>query len=309
MNPAPRPAARLLLAGRFLAPRASLLALPDGPVAGLDLATGELVGLAFGPSVSDPAALASRIDAWNQLALPGCPRVRELRWHLGRPLLSFDLRPPGRPTDLDGALAVARCGALGEQLARAGLGLPAGPADLAIGPAGPLLRRPAIWPRDDERPLSGVLAALASRLLERAPAPVLEPVEAPARRLRPALARRLPRSRPGRLILVAACAALAGLVVSSVASSSHGAAVASAAPLALAPPSLPAPLAPPHRHAAERAPVARPGARGGPARLLVRASRPVVAAIPAALPARPVAARVAEPTALRGWVEGLFVGS
>ena len=87
MNPAPRPAARLLLAGRFLASRASLLALPEGPVTGLDLATGDLVGLAFGPGASDPAALVSRIDAWNELALPGCPPVRELRWHLGRPLV------------------------------------------------------------------------------------------------------------------------------------------------------------------------------------------------------------------------------
>jgi hypothetical protein len=310
VNPAPRPPARLLLAGRFLAPRASLLALPEGPVAGLDLATGDLVGLAFGPSVSDPAALASRIDTWNEFALPGCPPVRELCWHLGRPLVSFDLRPlPCMPADLDGALVAARCGALGEQLARAGLGLPAGPADLALGPAGLLLRRPAIWPCGDERPLAGVLAELASRLLERAPEPVVERAPAPARRVRPALARRLPRSRPGRLILVAACAALTGLVVSSLASSSRGGAVANAAPVALAPPPLAAPLPAPRRQVEARARVARPSARGGPARVLLRASPPVVPATPPALPARPAATRVAEPQASRGWVEGLFVGS
>ena len=58
---------------RYLASRASLLALPDGPVTGLDLSSGELVGLSFGPGMSDPAELASRIDTWNRLALPGCP--------------------------------------------------------------------------------------------------------------------------------------------------------------------------------------------------------------------------------------------
>jgi hypothetical protein len=40
VNTTPRPAARVLLSGRYLVPRVSLLALPNGPVIGLDLTRG-----------------------------------------------------------------------------------------------------------------------------------------------------------------------------------------------------------------------------------------------------------------------------
>ena len=148
MKPAPRPAARVLLAGRFLVPRASLLALPDGPVAGLDLSSGDLVALAFGPAADDRAALTGRIACWNEHARP---RIRDLAWHLGRPLVTFDLRAAdalGPSGDVAAGDLAARCAALGALLDAVGLGLPCGPADLAVGVAGPWLRRPAIWPAD-----------------------------------------------------------------------------------------------------------------------------------------------------------------
>jgi hypothetical protein len=103
----PRPAARLLLAGRFVASRASLVACPDGPVAGVDLATGRLVGLSFGRAGEDADGLTQRIAARDDFLA-----VRELRRHLGRPLIAYDLvaarEPPPEPAPAGVAVAAAR---------------------------------------------------------------------------------------------------------------------------------------------------------------------------------------------------------
>ena len=77
----------MLVAGRFLVPRASMLALPDGPVAALDMSSGAAVSLTRGPPGTEPAELEARIARWNALALDGCPVVADLRWQLGRPLI------------------------------------------------------------------------------------------------------------------------------------------------------------------------------------------------------------------------------
>ncbi|MEO9173895.1 MAG: hypothetical protein ABI317_00170 [Gaiellales bacterium] len=50
MNANPRPAARVLLSGRYLVPRVSLLARPDGPVIGLDLTRGVPVRIELIPA-------------------------------------------------------------------------------------------------------------------------------------------------------------------------------------------------------------------------------------------------------------------
>jgi hypothetical protein len=49
VNTTPRPAARVLLSCRYLVPRVALLALPDGPVIGLDLTRGMPVTIALVP--------------------------------------------------------------------------------------------------------------------------------------------------------------------------------------------------------------------------------------------------------------------
>jgi hypothetical protein len=49
----PRPPARRLLCGRFLVPRVALLALPAGPVLGVDLGTGEAISLELLPAGTD----------------------------------------------------------------------------------------------------------------------------------------------------------------------------------------------------------------------------------------------------------------
>jgi hypothetical protein len=307
MKPVPRPAARVLLAGRFLVPRASLLALPDGPVAGLDLSSGELVALAFGPGADDPAALAVRIACWNERAGPA---IRELGWHLGRPLVAFELRLAdslGASCDADGGDVAARCAALGAVLDAAGLGLPCGPADLALGADGPWLRRPAIWPGDPARPLSQRLPELGSRLSARAPVPVA--VDRPAARGRVAvvLARCVPGGRRARVALVVACCLLSALV-SSLAGPSHGGAVARAARPHVTPQVLEALPAPAPRRVALHAQAPPPRSRGGPARVLLLAVKRVHPSPPVAATPPPAPRPVAE-APQRGWVEGLFVGS
>ncbi len=138
MKPAPRPPARLLLAGRFLVPRAALLALPDGPVPALDLSSGALVALAFGPTAAEAEEVAARCTRWNELALPGCPAVRELCMHLGRPLVICELRPPrrgaGRVRRTRRACRRARRARSIERASRSRLG----PADLAPRRRGPV---------------------------------------------------------------------------------------------------------------------------------------------------------------------------
>jgi hypothetical protein len=308
---APRPAARLLLAGRFLVPRAALLALPDGPVAGLDLASGELVGLAFGPSADDAEALVARVERWNGLHLPACTAIRDLHWHLGRPLVAFALppyTPGGAPLDDASSHDVARSAALGDVLAGAGLGLPVGPADLALGPGGPLLRRPAIWPHDPDRPLSDVLAKAASRLIGRVPLRDVPPARTEQGSLRAELARRLPASRRTRLALVAACGVLSAILVSGLSRPAHQSSLPRAEPLraALAAPAAAAPARP--RRVALHAPVLRSSSRGGPARVL-QLARPATPAPRRDVPARSSTAPRVVATPTRGWVDGLFVGS
>jgi hypothetical protein len=311
VKPAPRPAARLLLAGRFLVPRASLLALPDGPVAGLDLASGELVGLAFGPAGDDAEALEARVARWNGLGLPACPAIRELRWHLGRSLVAFDLLPSvaiGPPFDDASSDDVARCAALGEVLAAAELGLPVGPADLALEPGGPLLRRPAIWPHDPRRPLPVALADEASRLLARLPLRDIPAATAEHGRARTALARRVPASRRTRLALVAACGLLSAILVSGLSRPAHEASRARAVPPRAAPAVLARAAPVRARRVAVHARQVRPSSRGGPAHVLVLA-RPVAPPPRRDLPARPSPPPRIVATPTRGWVDGLFVGS
>jgi hypothetical protein len=156
----PRPAARLLLAGRFIASRASLVALPDGPLAGIDLATGRLVELSFGQAGEDAEGLAARIAAAGDLRAAG-----EVRWHLGRPLISCEptvARPAAeaapvadrrRPRRLGSAIAasvprvgrariaaLATCGVLSAVLVSS---LTGGPPDAGVARAAPLPIAPA----------------------------------------------------------------------------------------------------------------------------------------------------------------------
>jgi hypothetical protein len=305
---APRPAARLLLAGRFLVPRATLLALPDGPVSGIDLSTGALVGLCFGPGAGEAEELESRIARWNVLAPPGSPIVRALHWHLGRPLLVFEAPAPGGALAWDRTEGMAGCDELADALAAAGLGLLAGPADVGLGPTGPHLRRPAIEVADPARPLGAVLAAHVLRLHDRAP--VEQPVGEPPRpaRVRGGAVRLVPASRRGRVALLVSCGLLSAFIASSVRGTSHGDGVAAAA--AAPPLAAPAVLAPPKPAAATahvRVDRPVPTSRGGAARVLLLTVAPhvprrVVVAPPA--PAR-IVPRQREP----GWVAGLFVGS
>jgi hypothetical protein len=311
VKPAPRPASRLLLGGRFLVPRAALLALPDGPVAGLDLASGELVGLAFGPAADDAEALAARVERWNGLDLPACPVIRDLRWHLGRPLVAFALPPyaPGSaPFDGASGQDVARSAALGDVLAAAGLGLPAGPADLALGPGGPFLRRPAIWPHHPARPLPDALAKRASRLIGRVPVPDGPPVSTEQRRTRARLARRLPSSRRTRLALVTACGLFSAILVSGLSRPADERSLARAEPPRAAPAALAAAARARPRRVALHPRALRSSSRGGPARVLVLA-RPAAPAPRRDVPAPSSTAPHVLVTPTRGWVDGLFVGS
>ena len=174
-----------------------MLALPDGPVAALDLSSGASVSLTLGPPGAEPAELEARIARWNALALDGCPVVADLRWQLGRPLISCEPlrgRPPRPPLVLERPLLVARAAALGAALDAADLGLAVGAVDLAVGPLGVCLRRPAVWPADPERPLArsarrcrGAPARSASRGRLRA--------RARARRRRARVATGVPRPR------------------------------------------------------------------------------------------------------------------
>ncbi len=308
MKHAPRAAAQLLLAGRFLVPRAALLALPDGPIPGIDLSTGALVGLSFEPGAGEADELGARIARWNALAPPGCPIVRDLHWHHGRPLVVFEPASLRDGPMRDHTGVVARGEELGGALDAAGLGLLTGPADVALGPEGPYLRRPAIGVADPARPLASALAAHALRLIDRVPddEPVREPLR--SRRVRVGAVRHAPSSRRARVALLVSCGLLSALVVSSVRGTSHGDRVAAAAarpPLA-APAilALPTPVATPvHTRVAAPPPISR----GGAARVLLatvepRARRRIVVAPPAA-------ARVVPRHAEAGWVAGLFVGS
>lgn len=298
----------MLLAGRFLVPRASLLALPDGPLAGLDLATGDLVGLAFGPNGDDAEALAARIDRWNALGLPGCPHVRELRLHLGRPLVAYDPVRPWPLAELSGAGSrhvLAGCAALGDVLDAAQLGLPAGPADLLLGRGAPLLRRPAIYPHEPGRPLAVALAEAASRVVRRVPPSDVPPATAERRRAG-ALVRRLPGSRRARLALVVACGLLSAILASGLARPTREAPAARAALPRAAPAALG--IATPARRRVE-ARVSHPAiSRGGPARVLLL-ERSVERRAPAAAPVRPATALPPAVAHAPGWVDGLFVGS
>jgi len=79
MQAVPRPSARKLLCGRLLVPRVSLLALPTGPVVGVDLAHGGAVVVELPP----PSAAGD-----DQLDRPG---VREVWTHLGRTVVVSEL--------------------------------------------------------------------------------------------------------------------------------------------------------------------------------------------------------------------------
>jgi hypothetical protein len=306
---APRPAARLLLAGRFLVPRATLLALPDGPVSGIDLATGALVGLSFGPGAGAADELESRIARWNGLAPPGSPIVRDLHWHLGRPLLVSEVPAPGGALARDRTEGMAGCDELADALAAAGLGLLAGPADVGLGPAGPYLRRPAIEVADPARPLGALLVAHVLRLHDRAP--LEQPVGEPPRpaRVRAGAVRLVPASRRARVALLVSCGLLSAFVASSVRGTSHGDGVAAAA---AAPPPLAAPAAlalPKPAAATAHVRVDRPvpTSRGGAARVLRLTVAPDVPRRVVVAP--PAPARVVPRQREAGWVAGLFVGS
>jgi hypothetical protein len=209
----PRPAARRLLAGRFIAPRASLVARPDGPLPGIDLATGRLVGLSFGQAGEDAAGLATRIAASGDVRAIG-----EVRWHLGRPLISYELVPqahgtvapapvadPRRPHRLRSALAASvpragrarvaalvTCGVLSALLASSLTGgspdagvaraapLPVLPASLALAP--PTRARtlhvpaPRVAPRSRGDAAEVLLRPVPRRAAPRAVAPPPRPV-------------------------------------------------------------------------------------------------------------------------------------
>ena len=288
-------------------PRAALLALPDGPVSGIDLSTGALVGLSFGPGAGEAGELESRIARWNGLAPPGSPIVRDLHWHLGRPLLVFELPAPGGALAWGRTEGMARCDELADALAAAGLGLLAGPADVGLGPTGPYLRRPAIEVADPARPLGVDPGAHVRRLHDRAP--VEQPVGEPPRpaRVRAGAVRLVPASSRARVALLVSCGLLSAFVVSSVRGTSHGDGVAAAAPPPLAAPAalaLPKPAAATAHVRVDR-PV--PTSRGGAARVLLLTVAPHVPRRVVVAPPAPARVVPRQPDA--GWVAGLFVGS
>jgi hypothetical protein len=298
----------VLLAGRFLVPRASMLALPDGPVAALDLSSGASVSLAFGPPEVDRAELEARIARWNALELDGCPVVTDLRWQLGRPLISCEPLhglPPRPPLALERPLLVARAAALGAALDAADLGLAVRVVDLAVGPLGVCLRRPAVWPVDPERPLARALADAAARLLDLRPEADPAPASVRRRWTRPAAGFRARGPRRGRVALALGVVVVAAVVSSSLLGGSRGAAPARAANAyrPTAPRQVATVRAAP-AHAPLRRPRVRPTSRGGPARVLLVAPRPRPrATAPAPVPVTHVAV-----TPHPGWVAGLFVG-
>jgi hypothetical protein len=237
--------------------------------------------------------------------------IRDLRWHLGRPLVAFALAPyTGGSAPLDAASGqdVARSAALGDVLAAAGLGLPAGPADLALGPGGPFLRRPAIWPHDPGRPLPDVLAKRASSLIGRVPVRDVPPARSEQGRTRAALAARLPASRRTRLALVTACGLLSAILVSGLFRPADERSLARAEPPRAAPPALAAAAPVGSRRVALHAPALRPSSRGGPARVLALA-HPAAPAPRREVPARSSTGPRVVATPTRGWVDGLFVGA
>jgi hypothetical protein len=309
MRATPRPAARVLLAGRFVVPRSALVALPDGPVLALDLTCGALVSLAFGPSSVDPGELAARIGRWNALERAGCPMVRELHWHLNRPLLASGAGATVDARAVMGAEAAAamlvQAAAIGAALDREGLGLPSGSSGLALGAAGPWLRRPAIWEGDPGRPLARRLADDLSALLGATRTPEPEAVAPRRSRVRAVALPRVLDARRARVGLVAAATLGSAFVVSGLVGGAGAARAPDTAPLAA--PLVSARVVLP---ALQRAtPVvsrsrARPAARGGAARVLVVAAPPVVRV---AAPTTRVASHDRPPRP-RGWVEGLFVG-
>ena len=210
MKPAPRPRARVLLAGRFLVPRASLLALPDGPVAGLDLSSGELVALAFGPSADDARRARRAHRALERArAAAAHPRARTgisgARW-----CRSICVPPMGRALGrARRRRARGRCAALGAMLDAGGArASAAGPPISPLGVAGPCLRRPAIWPCDDptrrsRRRLRDARGSAARRACPvAAPSRSGPPAGASRTRARRTLAPATPRAR---VVLVLAC--------------------------------------------------------------------------------------------------------
>jgi hypothetical protein len=293
----------VLLAGRFLVPRTSLLALPEGPVAALDLSSGDSVSLAYGPAAVDADELARRIERWNAVAFAGCPVVRELRWHLGRPLVRSELASRAVPDPPERAVLVARAAALGSALDAAGLGLPPGPADLALGAEGIYLRRPALWPPDPGLPLERALGDAAARLLDLRPAALAE--HAPARKPRPPIALRALATPRTRIALVLGAAVVTAVIASSLAGSSRGDVAAHAAAVRQPVPVHHVASKPVARERPRvRAPLARATSRGGPARVLLALPR-VVPPAPVYAPRRRLRVAPAPPP---GWVAGLFVG-
>ncbi len=263
-----------------------MLALPDGPVAGLDLSSGASVSLALGPPGVDRADLEARIARWNALELDGCPVVSDLRWHLGRPLIcckSLHGLPPRPPLVLERPLLVARAAALGAALDAADLGLAVGAVDLAVGPRGVCLRRPAVWPADPERPLARTLADAAARLLAQRAEADSEPAPAPRRGTRMATRFRDRGSRRGRVALALGVVVLAAVVSSSLLGSSRGATSARAAdaPRTIARQRVATVSATPPRSRVRQT-HARPTSRGGPARVLLAVPRPRPRATPPA---------------------------
>jgi hypothetical protein len=297
-----------VLAGRFVVARTSLVALPAGPVGGLDLTCGEPISLAFGPATSDAAVLVSRIERWNALSLAGCQPIRGLHWHRGRPLLAWSptvLSPheaPGSAT----SLPLDQLATIGEALDDAGLGLPAGAGAIAFGGvAGAYLRLPAVWPAEPARPLARRLPADAALLLAGR---LALPAEPPPARLRVARARARAapsalRSRRARIALVASAGLCSAVVASIAVGGTHATPTANGAPVVTVP-AVSARVVSPAPASTRQAPQPRPIARGGAARILLEAPRTahrtvVVVARPAP---HPRAARSG------GWVEGLFVG-
>jgi hypothetical protein len=194
VHAAPRPAARVLLRGRFVVPRSSLLALPDGPVVGLDLTRGVPVTLELVPARDGNARTITASD------LPADRSARAIA----------DREPARRAPRRGGALRHE----LGSRRARITLVVGAGLACAVIAPglAGGSRHpaREAARPQLVQAPAPTVAPPLPTRARGRAPLRVPSPAPAsrggPARVLvlaplpphLPRIERRTRRVRPER---------------------------------------------------------------------------------------------------------------
>jgi hypothetical protein len=301
----PRPPRSCLLAGRFLASRAALLARPAGPLAAVDVATAAPVRLVKVARGIDHDALRLAVMRWNGLARAGAPPVLELADHDGVAVLVLTARAGAPLRCSDGPQRVAfqrAASALGAALDSLDLGLlPGRDAELAVVAGELALSVPAVGPADASRPLADVLPAAVP---DAASTPAVVPSTSTQRRARwrpSAHIASLARRRPGRALVLAMAAGALALGFALAGSLLGPAGPATASPWS---PTADVSASMPARTSVVRAPAAstrprRPSAhvRGGPSRAVVSSRRPPRVQVQARARASPLSLPRASPAA------------